>query len=290
MIHGIMWNAMDAVILLNKPKGMTSFSAVRECRHIFHEKKTGHTGTLDPNASGLLIVLMGKYTKLVPFCVANHKQYHAQFQLGLQTDTEDIWGEVLEEKTPRKHEQAELDQVCQKFIGDIKQVPPMYSAIKVNGQKLYDLARKGVVIEREKRDCHISSLTVRHIEADIYEMDAVVSSGTYIRTLISDYAKALGEIGTMTALERVGIENLKLEQAATFEMLQNGEGLIEPDLVISPEWKRVDVPELEADIKNGKSIALPCEEDQVLLLANGKMLAAYERKEDGRFHCKRGLF
>ncbi len=283
-------NAMDAVILLKKPEGMTSFAAVRQCRNIFHEKKIGHTGTLDPNATGLMIVLLGKYTKYVPFCVSDHKHYIAQFRLGVATDTEDIWGTVVDQQEYRSHSQEELDQVSFEFIGDSKQIPPMYSAIKVNGQKLYDLARKGKVVERQERDIHVSRLIVKKIDSNLYEMDAIVSSGTYIRTLISDYAKKLGELGTMTKLERIGIENISIDEAATFDELEHGFGVIEPDKVIDPEWIRVDVPKYEKQIRDGKALSLDVDCNKVLLMANGSILAAYEKREDGLFHSKRGLF
>ena len=155
---------MDAVILLNKPAGMTSFDAVAKCRRIFHERKIGHTGTLDPEASGLMIILLGKYTKLLPYCVKNHKAYQATLKLGEMTDTEDIWGTIINTKTPSIHTEAEIDNAVQSLTGDILQVPPMYSALKKDGKKLYEYARQGIEIEREARPVHISSLEVEKID------------------------------------------------------------------------------------------------------------------------------
>ena len=184
---------MDSVILLNKPTGMTSFDAVAKCRRILHEKKTGHTGTLDPNASGLMIVLTGKYTKLLPYCKKDRKVYHAEFSLGKKSDTGDIWGTVLDEKEPRMHTKDELEEAAASLTGNILQVPPMYSAIRKDGKRLYEYARKGIEIEREARPATVFSLDV-HTENGIdFTMDATVSSGTYVRTLITDFAEKLGE-------------------------------------------------------------------------------------------------
>ena len=207
---------MDAVILLNKPAGMTSFDAVAKCRKIFHERKIGHTGTLDPEASGLMIILLGKYTKLLPYCVKNHKAYQATLKLGEMTDTEDIWGTVIETKTPSIHTSEEIEKAVQSLTGDILQVPPMYSALKKDGKKLYEYARQGIEIEREARPVHISSLKVEKIDETNYRMDAVVSSGTYIRTLISDFGKQLSELAIMSSLIRTKIEHLSLEDACNF--------------------------------------------------------------------------
>jgi tRNA pseudouridine55 synthase len=282
---------MDVVILLNKPMDMTSFSAVRNCRNIYHEKKAGHTGTLDPNASGLMIVLLGKYTKLVPYCISNHKQYHAQFQMGISTDTEDIWGTVTEQNQPGSHTEEELNEACQKFTGRIQQIPPMYSAIKKDGKKLYEYARKGETIEREPRNVEISSLEVHQIGKNLYTMDAVVSSGTYIRTLITDYCRSLSEIGVMTSLVRTGIEGLSLGNACTIEEMEAGKDpSIDPLSVIDPAWKIVEcrMPEM---VMQGKHVYLNDEtSDKVIFVKDHALLAAYEKQEDGMYHCKRGLF
>lgn len=282
---------MDAVILLNKPMEMTSFSAVRACRNIFHEKKAGHTGTLDPNATGLMIVLLGKYTKLVPYCVSDHKRYHAEFVMGIQTDTEDIWGAVLEQKQPQQYTEEQLEKACLPFCGKIQQIPPMYSAIKKDGKKLYEYARKGETIEREPRQVTVDALTVHHLQDNHYSMDATVSSGTYIRTLIADYCASLGECGTMSALTRIGIEALSLENACTIEQLEQGEcRFLDPLAVIDPSWKIVEcrMPEM---VMQGKHVYLNQETSEHVIFVKGhELLAAYEKEEDGLYHCKRGLF
>ena len=280
---------MDAVILLNKPAGMTSFDAVAKCRKIFHERKIGHTGTLDPEASGLMIILLGKYTKLLPYCVKNHKAYQATLKLGEMTDTEDIWGTIINTKTPSIHTEVEIDNAVQSLTGDILQVPPMYSALKKDGKKLYEYARQGIEIEREARPVHISSLEVEKIDEINYRMNAVVSSGTYIRTLITDFGKQLDELAIMSSLIRTKIEHLSLKDACTFEDLESGVSFLSPIQVIDPTYKIVETDRV-VDIKNGKRIKLDIREPQVIFTSNGELLAAYALQEDGLYHCLRGLF
>ena len=280
---------MDAVILLNKPAGMTSFDAVAKCRKIFHERKIGHTGTLDPEASGLMIILLGKYTKLLPYCVKNHKAYQATLKLGEMTDTEDIWGTVIDTKPPTIHTSEEIHKAVQSLTGDILQVPPMYSALKKDGKKLYEYARQGIEIEREARPVHISSLEVEKIDETNYRMDAVVSSGTYIRTLIADFGKQLNELAIMSSLVRTKIEHLTLEDACNFEELESGKGLLSPIQVIDPSYKFVETDQV-TNIKNGKRIKLDITDPQVIFTSNGELLAAYALQEDGLYHCLRGLF
>ena len=280
---------MDAVILLNKPAGMTSFDAVAKCRKIFHERKIGHTGTLDPEASGFMIILLGKYTKLLPYCVKNHKAYQATLKFGEMTDTEDVWGTVINTKTPSIHTDAEIANAVQSLTGDILQVPPMYSALKKDGKKLYEYARQGIEVEREARPVHISSLKVEKIDELNYRMDAVVSSGTYIRTLIADFGKQLNELAIMSSLVRTKIEHLSLEDACSFEDLESGKAFLSPIQVIDPTYKIVETDRV-TDIKNGKRIKLDITDSQVIFTSNGELLAAYALQEDGLYHCLRGLF
>ena len=280
---------MDSVILLNKPTGMTSFDAVAKCRRILHEKKTGHTGTLDPNASGLMIVLTGKYTKLLPYCKKDRKVYHAEFSLGKKSDTGDIWGTVLDEKEPRMHTKDELEEAAASLTGNILQVPPMYSAVRKDGKRLYEYARKGIEIEREARPATVFSLDV-HTENGIdFTMDATVSSGTYVRTLITDFAEKLGEYAVMTSLMRTGIDGLTLSMAATFESLEANEGFLDPLAVIAPEYEIVEAED-EKRIRNGMTIRIEHAADQVILVKDRTILAAYEKRADGFYHCLRGLF
>ena len=280
---------MDAVILLNKPAGITSFDAVRKCRRIFHEKKAGHTGTLDPEATGLMIILLGRYTKLLPYCAAQSKRYSATFIIGLSTDTEDIWGKLMEKRESREHTQQELDEAAMKMTGDLMQVPPMYSAIKKDGRKLYEYARKGIEVEREARPIEVYSLAVKQTGENEFTMDACVSSGTYIRTLITDYAEQLGELALMTSLVRTGIDRLKLEEACTFADLGEGRGLISPLYVLDPSYERVPLME-EKKVRNGMKLSLGGYGDKIVFVDHEEPCAVYEKQEDGLYHCQRGLW
>lgn len=281
---------MDKVILLNKPAGFTSFDAVARCRRILHEKKIGHTGTLDPNASGLLIILTGKYTKLLQYCTADHKKYHASFVLGTKTDTEDIWGTATAEKEYRMHDDKELEQACRRFTGNILQVPPMYSAVKVNGKKLYELARQGKEIERQPRPVTVHALSVHHMGENRYDMDAEVSSGTYIRTLISDYCESIGEYGVMSALERRGIGRISLEDAVSLEYLEaHPEYSADVRTVLNPEIGFVTTAKMDY-VRNGRDLELESDREYVCILDGNDIAAVYRRRENGLYHCERGLF
>ncbi len=279
---------MDAVILLNKPAGITSFDAVRKCRRICNERKIGHTGTLDPEASGLMVILLGRYTKMLPYCVKDHKSYHATFMLGIQTETEDVWGRTVAEKEYREHDDEELRRTAEKFTGRIQQIPPMYSAIKVNGRKLYEYAREGRTVERQPREAVVSSLECHALGNNSYSMDAVVSSGTYIRTLITDFCAAMGEYGVMTSLVRNGIENLSLEQACTLEDLAENIRTADPLSVISEEYEIVETDDLKR-ICSGMKVRLNNHSSKVIFVHEREILAAYEKREDGLYHCLRGL-
>lgn len=280
---------MDAVILLNKPAGITSFDAVRQCRRICGEKKIGHTGTLDPEASGLMIILLGRYTKMLPFCVKDHKSYHATFSLGTRTETEDIWGAVVDAKEYREHDDEELQKTAEQFIGTISQIPPMYSAIKVNGRRLYEYAREGIEIERQPRTAEVSSLVCRRLGDNTYSMDAVVSSGTYIRTLITDFCAAMSEYGVMTSLIRNGIEDVSLDEAVTLEDLREKITVTDPMRVLSPAYEITEAADVKY-IMNGRSLKLDGHGSHVIFTADGEILAAYEKRNDGLYHCQRGLY
>ena len=281
---------MNKILLINKPEGMTSFAAVSRCRRILSEKKAGHTGTLDPNASGLMIVLLGKYTKLLPYCICDHKHYVAQFSFGMRSDTGDIWGNILEQKTPGVHTEEELKKISVSFLGESEQIPPMYSAVKVQGKKLYELARKGKEVDRKPRKIRVSSLKVYPAGDNLYTMDAVVSSGTYIRTLIEDYAAKLSEFAVMTSLVRTGIEHLTLAQAADLEQLERGDyPEISPEAIIDPRYPLIEITD-PVPLYHGKPVSLETDEDIVLLTYEGEILAAYEHRNDQEYHCLRGLW
>ena len=208
----------DGVLLIHKPYGITSFDVVARVRRLYGTKKVGHTGTLDPIATGLLPVLVGRAVKASEFLTEKDKEYVAGLRLGLTTDSEDITGNVLTECSNIPDSETVL-QTARQFTGEIMQVPPMYSALKVGGEKLVDLARKGIVIERQARPITVHELDIEGEGAD-YTMRVFCSKGTYIRTLCADIGAKLGCGGIMTSLIRTKTGGFSLNEAHTLEELE----------------------------------------------------------------------
>ncbi len=211
---------MTGIILLDKPKGITSFGAVARVRRICGEKKCGHTGTLDPMATGVLTVMLGNSTRFIELLPSHDKAYIASFRLGTVTDTLDITGKILETREFNATA-SQVRDALKKFEGDISQLPPMYSAVSVGGQRLYDLARKGIEVERESRNVTVFSIEMlsENEENGEYTVCVECSSGTYIRTLISDLGEMLGCGAVMTDLRRTKANGFDIEKAVTLEML-----------------------------------------------------------------------
>jgi len=212
---------MNGIILIDKPQDWTSHDVVGKLRRLLKERRIGHSGTLDPMATGLLVVFVGRATRAVEFAESDEKQYIAGLRLGVETDTQDITGTVLKECSCHVTE-AQLKAVLPRFMGEISQLPPMYSALKVNGQKLYDIARKGGEVERKPRKITIHALDVidnSHLEQGDYCLDVTCSKGTYIRTLCQDIGEALGVGGTMSSLRRIRAGGFHLRDALTIEQV-----------------------------------------------------------------------
>ena len=204
----------SGLIVVNKPEGVTSHTAVAKIRRLFGVEKAGHTGTLDPLASGVLPVLIGRAVKAAEFLTESDKRYRAELTLGVETDTEDVTGTVLS-RSDAVPDEAAVQAVLSRFRGEIRQIPPMSSAIKVGGRKLLDLARRGETVERESRAVTVYRLEAEKIDDRTYALDAVVSKGTYIRTLCADIGRALGCGGTMSRLVRTEACGFSLSDAAT---------------------------------------------------------------------------
>ncbi|HCL4549673.1 tRNA pseudouridine(55) synthase TruB [Clostridium botulinum] len=209
---------MDGVINVLKPKGITSFDVVRDIRKIAKIKKVGHTGTLDPLASGVLPVCIGKATKIVDYIMEGTKNYRVEMKLGTTTDTYDREGTVLGEKEVSVSPE-EVEKAIEKYKGDIEQVPPMYSALKINGQKLYDLARKGIEVEREARKIHIYDICILSIDLPYVIFDVKCSKGTYIRSLCFDIGKDLDCGAVMWNLQRLEASPFNIKEAIKLEDL-----------------------------------------------------------------------
>ncbi len=226
---------MQGMILLDKPEGMTSFSAVSAVKRIFGEKRVGHTGTLDPMATGVLPILLGRATRLCELMLTADKRYTAEILLGVETDTLDITGNVIKE-IDCDITAAEFESVCSRFIGEYEQVPPMFSAIKKGGVRLYDLARQGVEIEREARLVNIKKLDIIEKSGkNKFIIDVICSKGTYIRSLADDLGKALGVGATLTMLRRTETAGYTADMCVTLDELKENPQIFlrEADSVVS---------------------------------------------------------
>ena len=235
------------VLIVNKPEGITSHDVVGKIRKLYGTRKVGHTGTLDPLATGALVILLGRAAKAAEYLVADRKTYKARLTLGLTTDTEDITGKVLtQSKDIPSYD--EVMRVCGEFVGKIKQIPPMYSALKVDGKKLYDLAREGLEIERKARDIEIFRLDVTSTDKENeYELLVECSSGTYIRTLCADIGARLNCGGVMSALHRVVAGGFDIENSHTLEELEGMDiearySLLAPTESLFEELEAVKLP------------------------------------------------
>lgn len=207
---------VDGVLVLNKPQGMTSHTALQTIKRLFGAEKAGHTGTLDPMATGMLPLCFGEATKFSQFLLESHKTYEATGTLGASTTTGDAWGEIVSLSKKTTCSQDELNQTLSKFIGIIEQVPPMFSALKHKGKPLYEYARAGEIIPRSARQVEVYELKLLTFDGQHFKICARVSKGTYIRTLIEDIAIAMGSQGHMSQLHRISTAGF--EQSAMYDI------------------------------------------------------------------------
>ena len=210
---------MNGIILIDKPQGYTSHDVVAKLRGILHERRIGHSGTLDPMATGLLVVFVGRATRAVEFAENHEKEYIAGLRFGISTDTQDITGTVLQ-SSDRPVAEAELLAVLPEFTGELHQTPPMYSAVKVGGHKLYELARRGVEVERASRPVTIKILELIRRENEDFILRVVCSKGTYIRTLCSDVGERLGTGAVLSSLRRTKAGTFSVEDAHTLDAVE----------------------------------------------------------------------
>ena len=261
---------MEGIIVVNKPKGITSFDVIRKLKKILKTKKIGHTGTLDPLATGVMLMCVGKATKLASDLEAKDKVYIADFDIGYATDTYDIEGkkiavniiEVLKEN---------LEQSIKKFIGNIKQVPPMYSAIKIDGNKLYHLARKGIEVERPERDVTIEYINLLDFKDNKAKIETKVSKGCYIRSLIYDIGQDLGTYATMTALQRKQVGDYSLEESYSLEQIE--------EMVLNNDFKFLKTVE---EIFSYDKYSLQTEKE-LTLYKNGNTVKIKENLENKKY-------
>lgn len=262
---------VDGILPLYKPKGLTSHDCVMKVRKLFQTKKVGHTGTLDPDVDGVLPICIGRATKIVEYLTNADKIYQGEITLGYTTTTEDASGEIIDSKPVESYiDQHDIMKVLDSFIGEITQIPPMYSAVKVNGKRLYEYAREGKPVERPKRMVSIKKIelideSIRYANQKLaFKFEVTCSKGTYIRTLAVDIGKKLGYPAHMSDLTRIGSANFKLQQTVTFEKLEllQQENKLE-SVLHNLEDALADFPKLIVDkqmeekIKNGAVLPIP---------------------------------
>ena len=261
---------MEGIIVVNKPKGITSFDVIRKLKKILKTKKIGHTGTLDPLATGVMLMCVGKATKLASDLEAKYKVYIADFDIGYATDTYDIEGKKIAENIIEISKEN-LEQSIKKFIGNIKQVPPMYSAIKIDGNKLYHLARKGIEVERPERDVTIEYINLLDFKDNKAKIETKVSKGCYIRSLIFDIGQDLGTYATMTALQRKQVGDYSLEDSYSLEQIE--------EMVLNNDFKFLKTVE---EIFSYDKYNLQTEKE-FILYKNGNTVKVKENLENKKY-------
>lgn len=285
----------NGILVIDKPQGWTSMDVCAKLRGIFREKRIGHAGTLDPMASGVLPVFLGRATRAVEFASESEKEYVAGLKLGVITNTQDTSGEVLEEH-PCTSTREDLESVLDRFRGDIQQIPPMYSAIKINGKKLYELARKGREVERQPRSITIHSLTVEGQTApDEFVLRVRCSKGTYVRTLCHDIGQVLGCGGTMSSLRRTMAARFTLDQAVTLDQVQAAEDptalLLPVDSYFSDRPVLTLPPDLEKKVRNGMTVVMPeAAPGEYRTYGESGAFLALSRAEDGKLFTIKSFF
>ena len=286
----------NGIINVYKEKGYTSFDVVARMRGICGQKKIGHTGTLDPDAEGVLPVCLGKATKVCDMLTDSDKAYRAVMQLGVETDTQDLTGTILKTGETSELTEAEVREAILEFQGNISQVPPMYSALKVNGKKLCDLARAGVTVERKSRPVTIYEIQVESMELPYVTMTVSCSKGTYIRTLCHDIGQKLGCGAAMKSLVRLRAAGYRIEDAYKLDQLQEFKEAGTLKDVVTPiehVFERYPVltakQEFDIMLKNGNKMALQQFREKIktqpgmlvrVRMSDGRFAAVYEYRED----------
>lgn len=287
---------MNGILLIDKPESWTSNDVVQKLRGILHEKRIGHAGTLDPMATGLLTVFVGRATRAVEFAEGDRKRYLAGLRLGLTTDTQDITGEVLGQCEADVTREA-LEEALQAFRGEIRQTPPMYSAVKVNGRRLYELARKGETVERKEREITVYSLEILEQNGEDWLLDVSCSKGTYVRTLCHDIGEALGCGGCLSSLRRTEAGLFSVENAHTVDAVAVSaaaglaDALLLPTDSLFQEHPAVTVGEKdEARVRNGSFFRLDCPDGLYRLYGGSGEFLALARVAGGTCRTIKSFF
>ncbi|MCR5693228.1 MAG: tRNA pseudouridine(55) synthase TruB [Bacilli bacterium] len=278
---------LDGIFLIDKEVGMTSRKVDNILGKRYGTHAVGHLGTLDPFATGLLVVAINKGTKLLAYLNDGDKVYEASLLLGEKTSTGDLEGEIIEKKEIPGISQAELDKVLSSFLGKSQQIPPKFSAIKVNGVPMYKAAIQGKEVEIKPREITVYSLE-GSVEGGLIHFTAKVSKGTYIRTLGEDIAEKLGTVGHLIALRRTFVGDIDVSRAKKVDDIKEEDILSGIELIDLPKIELSDEEEWKA--KNGQKLHLENKEDKVLLMKNNSPVAVYKRKNENTFVPERGLF
>lgn len=288
---------MNGILLIDKAEGWTSSDVVIKLKGVLRERRVGHSGTLDPMATGLLAVFVGRATRAVEFAEAHDKRYTAGLRLGVTTDTQDVTGTVLRSCQANVAED-ELKAVLTRFTGELEQIPPMYSAIKINGQKLYDIARRGGEVERRPRHITVSGISVVGRSGNDFVLDISCSKGTYIRTLCNDIGDALGCGGCMSSLRRTAAGDFSVSQAYTIDEVvaaaaagEAGKLLLPTDSMFAALPRCTAGAQDERRIKNGNEIKTPdlADGDYRVYSDSGEFLML-GRAENGRMRTIKSFF
>ena len=284
---------MNGIVIVDKPEGWTSQDVVSKLRGVFQTRRIGHGGTLDPMATGVLPVFVGRATRGVEFFEHADKTYEAVLQLGISTDTEDITGTVLEEK-PVDVTKDQFMAALEQFRGEIQQIPPMYSALKVNGQKLYDLARQGKEVERKSRKITIFRLECLEFSGASARLLIHCSKGTYIRTLCKDIGNALGCCGCMAALRRVQAGAYTVEKAVSLQTLTEsddpGQYLAPVDSLFSEYPQVILTANQEKRCRNGNSFSITLPEGQYRAYSQAGEFLMLAQVNDGTMSTVKSFF
>ena len=291
---------LDGIFNVYKEKGYTSHDVVARLRGIAGQKKVGHTGTLDPDAEGVLPVCLGKATKVCDVLTDKSKTYQAVLLLGRRTDTQDISGACLEERDTSGLAKETVRRAVESFLGDYMQTPPMYSALKVDGKKLYELAREGKTVERKDRKVQIHRIEIRKMDLPRVWIEVECSKGTYIRTLCDDIGELLGVGGCMEELLRTRVGHFRIEDSVRLSELERyrEEGTLEEHLIpvdsVFADCPRLDVPErLEPLLYNGNPLRLPEGEDGQLVRvydSRGRFIALYRYQQQKHIYKNEKMF
>lgn len=274
---------MDGILIIDKPYGMTSHDVVNWLRRKYKQKKFGHTGTLDPNATGVLVILCGKACKLLQFLSDTDKEYIGSIQFGQSTSTDDIWGEVEDAKEVNLD--FDFDEELQKFVGKNHQLVPKTSNKKVNGKKLMEYQREGLEVPKVYSDIEIYSMQ----DLGDYTFKVSCSSGTYVRSICRDLALHTNNLGCMKSLRRTRVGRFSIDQAMTLEDLETKEPVLYPSIYVLDHLDKIAYQPIQ-DVYQGKRIQVENDHQQICILDQDNPVAIYEKERKGLFKSKRGLW